>query len=207
VRVRHDEQLARRIAQAAAQTSVAKVLGVAYQRELDRYGGDACIEAAEAVFHQSSRLALSLLQAGGRRGQYFGYAGTFAVAALTMADLNIDAALGRYEHGIESVVRGIDERAAAIAPAATMQNVAAHWRHWGEMFARNPEQAPPHAASYLRTLRDYIARVRQEAGAHRIEDIVGSQIHMTCNRMALSVVDELCMMRALRRSVQPLEAL
>ncbi len=187
----------------AGHHGAASVVGLVYQRELERYGGAAAITAAERVFHRSARLAHRLLAENhGRRGRLFGYGAMLAVAAFETAGFASVTAAQHYANGIKQVVDQLSLRH-GLPPLEQLPQPSRlpveDWLQWGQRLAgAGATGVPAEIGRYLDALADHRDLLAQ-AGASptELESITGSHLHMTCNRLGLSVFDELWMMQAL----------
>lgn len=168
-----------------------------YERELERYGGEDAIEAAERVFAASSELAVGELDDPAGRRRCIGLGATLAVSAWAIAGFDDGAAAAYYAAELEKVVSSIEATAGPRLrpPTATGIEVARRWREWGLRWVREPDAG---SAPYIAALHSYTARLRRLSVSRReVLNATVSQIHMTCNRLGLSIVDELLTCRAL----------
>jgi thiopeptide-type bacteriocin biosynthesis protein len=185
------------LARAAYGAGAARVRGERYDRETERYGGAGAIEDAEEVFARSTAVARWVLglSGGDRAAARVGCAGALAAlgflvaagtpeAARELSALHAVGLAGRLSEDIGREVPSLAPRAFGAA-SASWWSCAARW-----MAAVG---APESVAAYRSALEVHLGRVAEARRPY----VIGSQIHMTCNRLGVSIVDELKILGAL----------
>ncbi|HVX41151.1 MAG TPA: thiopeptide-type bacteriocin biosynthesis protein [Gemmatimonadaceae bacterium] len=207
----------------AADVPIARCEWVAYEPEVQRYGGPRAIELAERIFQDSSETAFALLAGvAGTRSSRLGK-GLLAMLALMHAFFDNAAAVaafaGRYAEGYLHARRDPDERVDRLAEFDRAFDRQAE-RLMGavdDAFERLVEHAPVspaidayHAAMVERreALRECFHRGVVEVQGRAcaswglcVEALVPSFVHMTSNRLGLSVPEETYVAHLIRRAL------
>ena len=219
----HD--VVRDVRDACARRGIADAVEVAYEPEVERYGGLAALPLAEAVFHASSELAFALVTpaVSGDRPARLGRALLATLVALHVfagSREAVRAHAGRYARSYLNLLRAGDEQHAQLARSVearcgTGSNSLRALVHdaWECLIAGEP--LSPDFDAYRHALvryRDAIeallprgAVTARGAVAERW-DVVGasigpSLIHMTNNRLGISIPEEVLVTAVLERAL------
>ncbi len=152
---------------------VTKFALTTYDREIERYGGGACIDHAERIFHFDSIAVL------GRPAQ--AAAPSESTAVLAAAALFVTDLTGDCERATSWLKRSLARRKKLTAAEWTRIKGAY------EIFQR--ELAHPDAARA--GLGEAAAALRAAAEPSSLDGIVGALVHMHCNRVGIDPSDEL----------------
>jgi len=194
--------LAMRVERLKTSLGAAPIMFRHYEREYERYGGAAAMLAAEAVFSRSTEMSLGLLEManGWRQTARLGLGGAACLLGLRILGLGPDELrdfADKTAQGIERIASSMDLGPRPSVPDMTsMERAAARWHDWASEVEKALSSAPALAIAYREALDRNFALAEPRLRL----SVVTSQIHMTCNRLALSLWEEAALYAAIARS-------
>ena len=205
-------------------TSAITLVRVAYEPERERYGGRAAMHEAERHFVASTRLAMAVLHTLREQPRYarFGRAlGAMLAMARALGGERSDAAelMRDYSDGYVAVLgraardtqlRAHVDRQAWAEASRLMAQIRALW----EATDMQASTGDPALHEYAAACRTYVTRLRSLhersdvvvegralSWSRCVAQIVGSVMHMTNNRLGLTVMDEAFLARVLAHAL------
>jgi thiopeptide-type bacteriocin biosynthesis protein len=220
------EGMAATAAASGLEAIVSHVVWQPYERELERYGGTHAIRIAERFFCDSSRLALAVLQrsAGSARPYRLGQA-LVAMTCVTFVFLRSGSEVGSFAHHYSSnYLRTIVPSQAAAAEVRAHLNSARARQSaslvdilpkllallHGEASLGGPFDDYVHACRLTAARLETLARmdnfrcgVRAGEWQEVVSWVLPSLVHMTSNRLGISILEEVYLATLLHGALDP----
>jgi thiopeptide-type bacteriocin biosynthesis protein len=140
-----------------------------YEREIERYGGEACLETVERFFCSDSQVAIALLQ-----GQYD--LPDYAIGALSILDF---------------IPGTLEERLSFFAARSIGKDDLENFRTWKKpllsfaeaILSQTLSETSPSLSQALNLRKDTLVQLHRQLKPEDRQSILDSLVHMHCNRL------------------------